>query len=372
MPAAPDARTERLLLIRERRFLLGLMLVSGVAALWLTRDYVGWGVLGLLLGYVCLPLQKRLERARWKPVLAASLVMALVTLAVVVPLAALVWSVAGDVARLAAQVQADGLPSYLRAGLAKIVPDPVAASISDELGSKIPAFLVELIPEAVVIIVDASVGIFILASAVFAVLLKGDALLKWLHRVVPLRPDREEAFFREFQRALDAVIYGVVVVAMILAVFGGIVWWIAGLPSVLFWTAVMFVFSMVPALGPSFVLLPGAVYAYLSGNTFGAVVLVIGTFVGIGIIDYVVRPWIINKKGELEPTMTLLSIVGGVTTMGIIGIFVGPLILAVFLHVTELTMETHHSFGGDYDSELFAPDDPIVGEPDADGPARPS
>ena len=356
--------SERLLLIRERRFLLGLMLVSGVAALWLVRSYLAWAIIGLILGYVCLPMQRRLVSWKVNPTAAAALVMTLVTLAIAIPVAALAYSVAGDVARLAASIQENGLPSFLHGILVKIVPESTANSLAETLGARIPELLADAVPEAVLAFVDATVGIFILASALFAVLLKGEDLMKWLHRVVPLRPDREEVFFREFQRALDAVIYGVVVVAVILAIFGGIIWWIAGLPSVLFFTAVMFLFSMIPALGPSFVLLPGAIYAYATGNMFGAVILVIGTFVGIGAIDYVIRPWIIKKKGELEPTVTLLSIVGGVTTMGVIGVFVGPLIAAVFLTVTELTMHTHAHFGGDYDDELFDPRDPIAGEPD--------
>lgn len=370
-----DPRVERLLLIRERRFLLGLMFVTGIAAIWLVRGFVAWAILGLLLGYICLPVQRRLVGWKVKPVIAAALVMTLVTLAIAVPVGALAYSVAGDVTRLLADVQANGLPSYLHAGLVKVMPESMANSLADDLGQKIPEFLAAILPEVVIAFVDATVGIFILASALFAVLLKGPELMKWLHRIVPLRPDREEAFFKEIQRALDAVIYGVVVVAAILAVFGGIIWWVAGLPSVLFFVAVMFLFSMVPALGPSFVLLPGAVYAYISGNTFGAVILVLGTFIGIGIIDYVVRPWIINKKGELEPTMTLLSIVGGVATMGVIGIFLGPIIVAVFIHVTELTMATHKHFGGDYDSELFEWEDPIAGEPapgDDDTAQRPT
>lgn len=351
------------------------MFVTGIVSLFLIRGYVAWAILGLILGYVCLPVQRKLVSWKIKPVLAATLVMTLVVLAVAVPVIALVYSVAGDISRLAANIQENGLPSYLHAGLAKLMPEGLANSLAEDLGQKIPEFLADAVPEIVVAIVDATVGVFILASAVFGVLLKGPELLAWLHRLVPLRPDREAAFFREFQRALDAVIYGVVIVAAILAVFGGLIWYIAGLPSVLFFTAVMFLFSMIPALGPSFVLLPGAVYAYMNGNVFGAVVLLVGTFVGIGAIDYIVRPWIINKKGELEPTVTLLAIVGGVTTMGVIGVFVGPLIVAIFLHVTELTMATHKHFGGDYEnkSELFAPDDPIVGERPADeardGPA---
>src|SRR5439155_22039558 len=151
-------------------------------------------------------------------------------------------------------ISENGLPAFLRSGLEKFLPPATAASISDQAAAKIPEFLIGLVPQILVAIVDATVGVFILASALMAVLTKGDEIMTWLHRVVPLRKDREDKFFKGFQVALDAVIYGVIVVAAIQAVVGGFVWWIAGLPSVPFWTAIIFLFAMVPALGPSMVL----------------------------------------------------------------------------------------------------------------------
>ena len=359
-------QSERLLLIRERRFLLGLMFVAGIFALWLVRGYVAWAVLGLLLGYICLPLNARITRmVGGRKGLGATITLILAILAVVVPLGILVWSIAGDVGRIIDNISTNGLPSFIQSILVKFLPDQTARDLSAQAAQKIPDFLVSIIPAVLTAVVDATVGIFILASALMAVLTKGDEILMWLHRIVPLRKYREAAFFKGFQVALDAVIYGVIVVAAIQAVVGGLIWWIAGLPSAPFWTAIIFLFAMVPALGPSMVLLPGAIYAWVTGNHVGAIELLIGTVVAIGFIDYIVRPQIIKKKGDLVPTLTLLSIVGGVTTMGVIGIFVGPLVVAVFLKVTELTMHTHRHFGGDYDEELFEPEDPVVGEPDA-------
>jgi predicted PurR-regulated permease PerM len=354
---------ERLLLIRERRFLLSLLLIAGLFVLYLVRGFVAWAVLGLLLGYICLPLQRRMERFIKSKEVAAIAVLVVAILIVVVPLGFLVWSVAGDISRIATSISDKGLDVFLAGILVKVVPPDTASSIAASAAQKIPDLLLSLAPTVLGAFVDATVGIFILASALLAVLTKGDEILVWLHRIVPLRKDREQAFFDGFQKALDAVIYGVIVVAAIQAVVGGAIWWLAGLPSVPFWTAIIFVFAMIPALGPSMVLLPGAVYAWITGNHTGAYILIAGTVVAIGVIDYVVRPQIIKRKGDLDPTLTLLSIVGGVTTMGIIGVFVGPLAVAIFLEVVELTMQTHAHFGGDYDSELFEPDDPIAGEP---------
>jgi predicted PurR-regulated permease PerM len=365
------SQAERLLLIRERRFLLGLMFIAGVFVLWLVRGYVAWAALGLLLGYICLPLNKRITRmVGGRKEMGAVVTLIVAILAVVIPLGILIWSIAGDVTRIVGQISADGFPAYLQGGLVKFLPPDAAKNIADQIAAKLPDLLVGLVPTILVAIVDATVGIFILASALMAVLTKGDEILTWLHKIVPLRKDREAAFFKGFQVALDAVIYGVIVVAAIQAVVGGLVWWIAGLPSAPFWTAIIFLFAMVPALGPSMVMLPGAIYAYATGNHTGAIILLVGTVVAIGFIDYIVRPQIIKRKGDLDPTLTLLSIVGGVSTMGVIGIFVGPLMVAIFLKVTELTMHTHRHFGGDYDEELFEPEDPVVGEPDATADAK--
>lgn len=365
------AASDRLLLIRERRFLLGLMLVAGVVALWLMRGFLAWAVLGLLLGYICLPLQTRMTR--WvggRTNLAAMLVLTIAVLAVVIPIVVLIWSITGDITRIVDNISARGLDKFLEGIFLKFMSPGQAHDFAAKAAVGLPDVLLGLVPDLLTALVDATVGVFILASALLAVLTKGDEMLVWLHRIVPLRKDREDAFFKGFQVALDAVIYGVIVVAAIQALVGGAIWWIAGLPSVPFWTAMIFLFAMVPALGPSMVLLPGAVYAYVTGNHVGAYILIAGTVVAIGLIDYVVRPQIIKKKGDLDPTLTLLSIVGGVTTMGIIGIFVGPLVIAIFLKVTELTMHTHRHFGGDYDSELFDPEDPIAGEPSDDATAR--
>ncbi|MHB8605486.1 MAG: AI-2E family transporter [Thermoplasmatota archaeon] len=364
-----ESESERALLIRERRFLLGLTFISGVIAIYIVRDYVAWAILGLILGYVLIPAHERLTKALGTSGRAAGVLVVGVAVGLIAIFAILIYSVAKDISRLVDTVSTQGLGPFIDGALAKVLPPAQAASVSATLADKIQTGLADAAPGIAVSILDATVGIFILSSALFAVLLKRDEIAKWFRRVVPLRPDREQAFFKGIFRALDGVLYGVIVVAALQAATGGIIWYFSGLPNALFFTAVMFIFSMVPALGPSMVLLPGAVYAYISGNHVGAYVLIGGTVVAIGIIDYVIRPKIIRAKGGLDETLALLSIIGGITTMGAIGVLAGPIIVAVFLAVVDLTMQTHFQFGGDYDSELFEPSDPIVGEKPAKGKA---
>ena len=198
--------SERLLLIRERRFLLGLMLVAGVVALWLVRGFVAWAVLGLLLGYICLPLHRRVMK--WvggRKEVSAMIVLTVAVLAVVVPIGVLIWSVTGDVTRLVGNIQERGLDNFLEGIFVKVMPEGQAHDLAAKAAIGIPDFLLGLLPDVLTAIVDATVGVFILASALLAVLTKGDEIMTWLHRVVPLRRDREEAFFNGFQVALDAV-----------------------------------------------------------------------------------------------------------------------------------------------------------------------
>lgn len=334
------------LLQRERRFLLGLLFVSGLLVLWVTRAYLAWAVLGLILAYVTFPIQTRLARAfGGRETLAAITIVTGTLLAVAVPIVLLLWSMAGDLATLTASLSGGGLHDTLSGIFGRFMAADRADELAASAAERVGAFAVEAAPEIALELVDATVGIFVLVTAHFAVLVNRNALYGWIRRVLPLQDDREEELLGEVGRAVDAVVFGIIVVAILTAVAGGLLWWIGGLPSPIFWTFVIFLFSMVPALGPSLVLYPGALYAWLSGNDVGALVLLVGGSLLILAVDVWIRPSLIAKKGGLDGTLALLSVMGGIVAMGPIGIFAGPLIMAVFLKVMHLTLETHSLAG---------------------------
>lgn len=346
------------ILVRERRFLVGFLLFTAALALWATWAYLSWAVLGLILARVAAPLQARLTRVM-RPGIAGGVVVAGVVLVVSAPLVWIGYVLAQDVARLAAGVAAAGLPAMIEEGLAQVVRPETAAALSLSLATQVERFALALAPLIPELAFEVSIGIFILGSVTYAGLVERESLTAWIKRILPMRPDREDRLLAEIGKAVDAVVWGVIVIAAVQAALGGLVWWLAGLPGIAFWVLVMFVLSMVPALGPFFVMAPAALWAYLTGDYWATGVLVIGGVVGVGLIDNVLRPLVVGRKGGMPPALVLLSVVSGAVAFGPVGVLAGPLIVAVFLKAVELTIETRGAFGGDFqDRRRLIPSDP--------------
>lgn len=346
------------ILVRERRFLVASLLFTAALALWATWAYLSWAILGLILARIAAPLQARLSRVV-RPRIAGVIVVAGAVLAVAAPLVWIGYVLAGDVARLAAGVSAAGLPALIEEGLAQVVRPETAAALSLSLAIQIERFALALAPLIPKLAFDVTIGIFILGSVTYAGLVERESLTAWVKHILPMRPDREDRLLAEIGKAVDAVVWGVIVVAAVQAALGGLVWWLAGLPGIAFWVLVMFILSMVPALGPFFVMAPAALWAYLTGDLWAAGVLVLGGVVGVGLIDNVLRPLVVGRKGGMHPALVLLSVVSGAVAFGPIGILAGPLVVAVFLKTVELTIETREAFGGDFqDRRRLTPSDP--------------
>ena len=133
-------------------------------------------------------------------------------------------------------------------------------------------------------------------------------------------------------QAIRGVALGVVVTALIQAVLGGLALAIAGVP---FWgilTAVMLMLCIVQ-IGPAPVLLPAVGWLYYIGNTgtgsgFWAIVLLVCSILVIA-LDNVLRPVLIRRGADLPTLLILAGVIGGLMAFGLIGIFVGPAMLAV-------------------------------------------
>jgi predicted PurR-regulated permease PerM len=170
---------------------------------------------------------------------------------------------------------------------------------------------------------------FLLTSIISAILLtKGesvrDALLRFADRLAG-RQGREAAL--QAGRAIRSVVLGVVVTALIQAAIGGAGLFIAGLPAAGLLTAVM-LFLCLAQLGPLPVLVPAVIWLYWSGSTIGGTtLLVIATIAGA--LDNVVRPWLIKRGANLPLVLIFAGVIGGLLAFGIIGLFIGPVVLTV-------------------------------------------
>jgi predicted PurR-regulated permease PerM len=128
-------------------------------------------------------------------------------------------------------------------------------------------------------------------------------------------------------KAVRGVVLGVVLTALIQAALGGVGVFLTGVPAAALLTAVMLMLCLAQ-LGPFLVLVPALIWLYWSGHPVaGTVLLVIAAVAGT--IDNVVRPFLIRKGAELPILLIFAGVIGGLVAFGIIGLFVGPVVLAV-------------------------------------------
>jgi len=128
-------------------------------------------------------------------------------------------------------------------------------------------------------------------------------------------------------QAVRSVALGVVITAFIQAAIGTLGLLVAGIPFVPILSALMFMMC-IAQLGPGFVLVPAIAWLFIAGDTTWAIVLTIISIPAMT-VDNFVRPVLIRRGIQLPLLLILAGVIGGLVAFGLIGVFVGPMVLAV-------------------------------------------
>ena len=175
-----------------------------------------------------------------------------------------------------------------------------------------------------------------LLTVVFAALLyaNGEKGTSWIKRFGRrLAGERGETSIQLAGQAVRGVALGVVVTALVQSILGGVGLAVASVPLAGVLTAVMFMLA-IAQVGPMLVMIPAVVWLYWNNSTGWATFLLIWTLV-IGTMDNFLRPVLIKKGADLPLLLIFAGVVGGLIAFGLIGIFVGPVVLAV-AHTLQL------------------------------------
>jgi predicted PurR-regulated permease PerM len=142
-----------------------------------------------------------------------------------------------------------------------------------------------------------------------------------------LAGERGEQSVRLAGQAIRSVALGVVVTAVLQSVLGGIGIALAGVPFAAVLTAFMFMLC-IAQLGPLPVLVPVVIWLYWSGASGWGTFMVVWTII-VGSLDSILRPLLISKGAHLPLVVLLAGVIGGLIAFGLVGIFLGPVVLAV-------------------------------------------
>ncbi|MGN6376096.1 MAG: AI-2E family transporter [Sphingomonas sp.] len=174
-----------------------------------------------------------------------------------------------------------------------------------------------------------SLGVMIYASFFF--IRDGQAIVATVVRHLPLQVPIRDRLIAEVGGVLRATLRGSLIVAVVQGTVGGCVFWALGIPAPAVWAFAMAFMSLLPPFGAGAVWVPVAAFLLLTGSTWqGLTLIVCGLFV-IGLVDNLLRPLLVGREARLPEYLVLLSTLGGLTLLGLDGIIIGPMIVAVFL-----------------------------------------
>jgi predicted PurR-regulated permease PerM len=172
--------------------------------------------------------------------------------------------------------------------------------------------------------------------ALFFLLMGGDALLAWLDRVSPLRRGQTRELLVEFRKVSSAVIVATLITAGVQAGAALAGYLITGVPHPIFFAIVTFFVAMIPAIGAASVCLFAALILLLTGHPYTALFLAIWGVLVVGLVDNVVKPYLIKGSAEMDGVVVFFSLIGGIAAFGMVGLLIGPLAVALFLALLRI------------------------------------
>ncbi len=319
---------------------IGLLLVSTV---WILRPFLLPLVWATMIAVATWPMllgvQRRLRNSR---TLAALVMTAGLLLALVVPLTLAIKTILQHVDVVKAWIRtlsSEGLPPLPEwVGGLPVVGEKLAAQWAAAAAGGPEGLSAQLAPYAQKTLAwfvgnAGGLGVimvqFLLALVLTAILYaKGEVAaggVQWFFR--RLAGERGVEMVILAGKSIRAVAMGIVVTALIQSLMGGVGLWVAGIPAVAVLTAVMFLLA-IAQIGVVPVLAAAVGWLFWKGSTVWAVALLVWTLV-VGSLDNIIRPILIRRGAALPLLLILAGVIGGLVAFGIIGLFVGPVVLAV-------------------------------------------
>lgn len=332
-----------------RLFLLGLVVVISFVFLKMIRMFLMALLLAGIFASLAQPLYRRtVKLLRGRRRAAALLVLTMLVLVVLVPLGGLLGLVTAEAIKVG-----DAVVPWVQDKLAN--PDQVTLWLQslpfydriepyrDDIMTR-AGQAVGFVSRLIIGSLSAATGgtlnfLFMLVVMLYAMyffLDQGGRLVDRILFYLPMEDAEERQLLEKFRSVTRATLKGTAVIGLLQGALAGVALAVAGVPSAMFWGALMVVLSVFPGIGIGLVWVPASIVLVANGHTVEGVLLAAFCGLIVGSIDNVLRPRLVGKDTKLPDLLILLSTLGGVAMFGMLGLIVGPILAALFVTVWEI------------------------------------
>jgi predicted PurR-regulated permease PerM len=307
---------------------------------------IAWAV---ILRFAFQPAHQFLRRhLRNRPNLVALLATVMVTLAVAIPVAVissiLTHEAAGALEQVTRFLQTGGLERWTTR-LREFAWIPLWQWLSpwlDTTAIDLRGILLGAVNTGANVLVEqmtvGAANLFIIALkfilmllTLFFVFRDGDTFYLWVRTTLPFPLAQQERIFGRLEQTVNAVTYGISITAAVQGLLAGLLYWILGVPFPAFWGLLTAIVAPIPLGGTGLVWAPAGAYLILTESVVRGVILLACGALVVSTIDNVLKTYLISGRTQLPPLILFFALLGGLRAYGVLGVFVGPLLLALVI-----------------------------------------
>jgi len=171
----------------------------------------------------------------------------------------------------------------------------------------------------------------------------GHGIIEHFFKVIPLSKESKASISSTLNNTLTAIIRGQFITSLTQGIIAGIIFYFLGMKLFVFLGILTFLASMIPVLGATSVWAPVAIYFFATGHFTQGLIMTLTGFFGISLIDNFLKPLLIGGGAKMSVFVIFLSILGGLAAYGLSGIFIGPVVMAVFFALIKIFQEQYIS-----------------------------
>lgn len=328
---------------------IALLLILGLLTYQILKPFltpIAWAIVFSIIFYPVYVFT--LKYTRWKSV-AALLTLTIILVVILGPFSYLTYMLVSELKDLADYLGADkieALESLLQHPSIKAVTDKILSVFNlteDELNktiidniSKLGKEMVGRITKGTTNVVTISLDFIFMVFSIFFFLRDGPDFLSKTRDYMPFSEIQKDRLVKQVRDIIISTIYGGVAVSIIQGTIAGLAFFFLGISTPVVWGLATSIASFVPLLGASSIWVPAAGYLFLKGAILKGIILAIVGLFGISLIDNILKPIIIGGRTKMPILVIFFSVLGGIKLLGLIGLIMGPLVIALFISVIEI------------------------------------
>lgn len=346
----PKPGMDDLTQINRKAITIGIA-VMAVFMLFLVRRFLEPIVIAAALAALVYPISEhiRIKITRGNRGFAALITTALFLLAFLIP-ASLLSSVAVDQAStllLSGAMDVSSSTTKIRIALEDFMHNKphleqllsqtsnLDAVITDSI-MKITAFLRNAIQSASTNVLWLMVQAMITLFTLFYFLKDGELITEKLRAISPFRQSYDEMVVTRFLLVSRAVVRGTIIIAFVQSSIATATFFFCGVQAWMLWGTIMFFLAMIPMLGCWVIMLPTGIAMIASGETAAGITIIAMSLIVVSNIDNLIRPRLVGSHAQLHDLVIFFAVLGGLTTFGVLGVIVGPVLAAFFVVLLEM------------------------------------